>query len=351
MARVCLVVTNGCAPDPRVERHARWFVELGHDVIIFAWDREHMLDARSERNGYVIQRIRTGKASSSVGIVRQKKKFLQSLEGHYDLIIYNDSDSIGTKNLHARFKILDLHDIAHAWPLMQKTTLVRRIVSIRMKHVLRKNRSRFDGFLTSSPGLSNYFDREFQFKSTVVLNVRDASPLPRPMTKSIGYFGRIRDFEAMVSLVECSQRCGFHPILAGDGPCVKQLLEQYPQLDYRGPFDDSQLTELMAEIDIAFAMYNPEKENIRQGALPVKMFDAAAFGRPTITTSDVPMGDFCLENNLGVVAPFGDKNAVSNAMIEAYKMDVVSSHSEEDERKRFLTFIQSILGKEYEGSN
>ena len=342
-ARICLVVTNGCAPDPRVERHARWLVECGHDVTIFAWDREHTLDAKSERDGYVIQRTRTSKTTSSVSIVRQKKRFLQSLKGQYDLIIYNDSDSIGTKNLHARFSILDLHDIAHAWPIMQKTSLLRRVLSSRMKRTLRKNVSRFDGFLTSSAGLSNYFNQEFKFQSTVVLNVRDASPLPRQMTKTIGFFGRIRDFEAMVSLVECSQRTGFHPIVAGDGPCVNQLLEQYPQLDYRGPFDDTQLSGLMAEVDVMFAMYNPEKENIRQGALPVKMFDAAAFGRPTVTSAHVPMGDFCLENKLGAVASFDDQDSVSTAIKEAYEMDVVSIHSEEDERLKFVTLIQSIL--------
>jgi len=61
MARICLVVTNGCAPDPRVERHARWLVECGHEVTIFAGDREHTLDALSERDGYTILRTRTVK--------------------------------------------------------------------------------------------------------------------------------------------------------------------------------------------------------------------------------------------------------------------------------------------------
>ena len=37
------------------------------------------------------------------------------------------------------------------------------------------------------------------------------------------------------------------------------------------------------------------------------MFDAAAFGRPTVTTAHVPMADFCLENKLGVVASFDDQ--------------------------------------------
>jgi glycosyltransferase involved in cell wall biosynthesis len=171
------------------------------------------------------------------------------------------------------------------------------------------------------------------------------------MTKTIGFFGRIRDLGAMVSLMECSRKIGFRPIVAGDGPCVEQLLEGYPELDYRGPFDDTQLRELMAEIDVMFAVYNPERENIRQGALPVKMFDAAAFGRPTVTTAHVPMADFCLENNLGVVASFGDQNSIAKAIEEAYEMDVVSVHSEEDERKKFVTLIESILDTVQEGLN
>ena len=346
MTRICLVVTNGCAPDPRVERHARWLVELGHDVTIFAWDREHTLDAESERDGYIIQRIRTKKATSAFSVVRQKKKFLCSLKGQYDLIVYNDSDSIATKHLQSRFCILDLHDIAHAWPIMQKTSLLRRILSSRMKQELRRNVSRFDGFLTSSPGLSNYF------RSRISIQIHRCTQCPKcfssapPRTKTIGFFGRIRDLGAMVSLVECSRKIGFHPIVAGDGPCVNQLLERYPELDYRGPFDDAQLAELMAEIDVMFAMYNPERENIRQGALPVKMFDAAAFGRPTLTTAHVPMAEFCLENNLGVVATFGDLDSIANAIEEAYEIDVVSVRSEEDERKKFVTLIESILGTE-----
>ena len=76
MASVCLVVTNGCAPDPRVERHARWLAESGHEVTIFAWDRNHTLDEKTDRNGYTILRKHTGsKASSSAHIVRQKRNF------------------------------------------------------------------------------------------------------------------------------------------------------------------------------------------------------------------------------------------------------------------------------------
>ena len=128
-------------------------------------------------------------------------------------------------------------------------------------------------------------------------------------------------------------------------------MERYPDVDYRGRFDDDQLNGLMTEIDVMYAVYNPEKENIRQGALPVKMFDAAAYGRPTVTTANAPMGDFCLENNLGAVATFDDVDAVSGAILEAYELNVISSHTEEDQRQKFMTLVQSILGTSIGDSN
>ena len=353
MASICLVVTNGCAPDPRVERHARWLAEEGHEVTIFSWDRKHDLDEETIREGYTILRKRIGQkaSSSSVSIVRQKKKFLKSLHGQFDLLIHNDSDSIRTPNIRATHKILDLHDIAHAWPVMQRTSILRRFLSSRMEKQLRSSMNSYDGFITSSPGLAAYFAQEFSIGSTVVLNVRNSNPLPRPRMKRIGFFGRIRDFDAMVLLVESCKQIGFSPIFAGDGPSVDRLVERYPDIDYRGLFDEKKLSELMSEIDVMYAMYNPEKENIRQGALPVKMFDAAAFGRPTVTTAGVPMGDFCIEHKLGTVASFGVVDSVSDAIKNAYEIDVVTKQIEEDERMKFMSAVESILGTRKEASH
>ena len=346
MVRIAMVVTNGCSPDPRVERHARWLVDEGHEVTIFAWDRNHNLDAKTIRQGYTILRNRIGRKASSgpVSIVRQKKKFLTSLHGQFDLVIHNDSDSIGASNITAAHRILDLHDIAHAWPVMQKTNFLRRHLSSRMKKQLRNNTNSYDGFFTSSPGLAAYFEQQFSIQSTVVLNVRNPNPLERPKKKKIGFFGRIRDYDAMVLLIESCKEIGFTPIFAGDGPCVNRMNERYQDIDYRGQFDESKLIKLMAEIDVMYAMYNPETENIRQGALPVKMFDAAAFGRPTVTSAGVPMGEFCLENKLGDVATFGDVDSVASAILKAYSMDAPSFHSEEEERLKFISLVQSTLG-------
>ena len=99
----------------------------------------------------------------------------------------------------------------------------------------------------------------------------------------------------------------------------------------------------MGEIDVMYAMYNPKKENIRSGALPVKMFDAAAFGRPTITTADVPMGDFCLEEEMGVAAQFGNVQSVIDGLNKAYEMEISGCKGEDVERDVFLSQIDALL--------
>ena len=345
MVRIAMVVTNECSPDPRVERHARWLGESGHDVTILAWDRSHSKDEKSQSEHYLIHRKRVGKGAtiSPLQIIKSKKKFLSSLEGVFDVVVYNDSDTLSKTKLRSKFEVLDLHDLAHVWPIMQTNSLPRRILSSRMKKQLKNNKQRFHCTFTSSPGLRNYFAEEFGIESTVILNRRNTSIVPRPMTKTVGYFGRIRDLASMKLLMHSAAQANFNVILAGDGPCTDEILKLYPAVDYRGPFDEDKLRNLMAEIDVMYAMYNPEKENILKGALPVKMFDAAAFGRPTITTGGVPMGDFCLDEEMGVTAQFGDVQSVIEALNKAYGMEISECKGEDVERSIFLSEIETLL--------
>lgn len=345
MVRIAMVVTNECSPDPRVERHARWLGESGHNVTILAWDRSHSKDEKTQHEHYIIHRKRVGKrpSKSPLKILIGKKKFLSCLEGNYDLIVYNDSDTLSKNSLQSKLEILDLHDLAHVWPIMQRNSLPRRILSSRMKKQLKNNRKRFQWSLTSSPGLKNYFTEEFGIENTVILNRRKTQIIPRPMTKTVGYFGRIRDLSSMKLLMNSAAQANFNVILAGDGPCTDEVLKLFPEIDYRGPFDEHELKDLMAEIDIMYAMYNPEKENILRGALPVKMFDAAAFGRPTITTAGVPMGTFCIEEKMGVTAQFDNVQSIVEALNKAYEMNISECKGEDVERDIFLSHVEDLL--------
>ena len=55
----------------------------------------------------------------------------------------------------------------------------------------------------------------------------------------------------------------------------------------------------MKEISVMYAMYNENRANIKSGAIPTKMLDAAAFGIPSIVNQNTPMGDLCESEKLG----------------------------------------------------
>ncbi len=344
MASVAMVVTNPCSPDPRVERHARWISSEGHDVTIYAWDREHKHPKETLNEGYKIIRTRIGKTKSSkISVWRNKEKFLKSLDIKADLVILNDTDTISvSRKLNSKI-ILDIHDIAHAWPVMQQKNLISRLASWKMRRDVVKNAKYIDRAICSSQGLSNYYKANFGIDSTVVMNRRDPVNYSRSENKKIGYFGRIRSFESIKYLVEASNLAKFEIILAGDGHAVDEIIKRFPEIDYRGPFIESELPKLMTEINVMYAMYNPNYLNISEGALPVKMFDAAAFGIPTVTTSDCPMGNLCLEENLGHVAKYGDTNSISDAIQRTAGMEISDIIGEVNERKNLINSISELI--------
>ena len=62
MARIAMVVTNACSPDPRVLRHASWLVLEGHDVTVHAYDRQEQHPMSESHGGVRIMRYHLGKS-------------------------------------------------------------------------------------------------------------------------------------------------------------------------------------------------------------------------------------------------------------------------------------------------
>ena len=224
MARIAMVVTNACAPDPRVERHALWLTEMGHDVEIHAWDRQYSNQINEEKNGYKIVRYRFGVVTGSMPIRTwfMKKKFISNLELDHDLLILNDTDTGNVK-----FQgpiILDIHDLAHTWPLMRGKTPLHKFASRRMlleaKRIIRKA----DEIIVSAPDFRNWI-AEHGRDSTCVMNRRNPESLQVTSEKVIGYIGRIRELEPIISLIKSAKKAKFKVILAWDGVVVDNVLE------------------------------------------------------------------------------------------------------------------------------
>ena len=71
------------------------------------------------------------------------------------------------------------------------------------------------------------------------------------------------------------------------------------EAEVSGAFTQDDLPDLINELDVMYAMYAPLRGNILQGALPVKMFDAAAQGVPSVVNDGCLMGDLAESEGLG----------------------------------------------------
>ena len=340
MARVALVVTNACAPDPRVERHAGWLAEFGHDTEIHAWDRSHTSLIYEEKNGYKIHRYQIGKTNHSRPFAtwKLKKKFLKSLTLDHDLVILNDTDTYGI--IYDGLTILDIHDLAHTWPLMRGRTLIHKFASIRMLSQAKKMIYNADEIIVSAPGFQSWVKQKGR-ESTVVMNRVNAKKIQRCKEKVVGYFGRIREIDSIDKLIQAAKKIDFKVILAGDGADSGKLSDKFPEVDYRGPFTEKDLPELMKEISVMYAMYDESRGNIKSGAIPSKMLDAASYGIPSVVNKGTPMGYLCENENLGKTALYGDIQEISDAILEAHELEITAPKGED--KQEFLSVIQKLI--------
>ena len=339
MAHVAMVVTNSCAPDPRVERHASWLAEMGHNVEIHAWDREFEHPKNEKKSGYKIIRYRIGKkpTNNSIKTWIRKKKFISKLSIESDILILNDTDSLGVK--FQGKTVLDIHDMAFTWPLMRGRSPLHKFASNRMLKQAEVAVEHADEIIVAAPKFRNWVGKLGK-SATCVMNRRESQSNLKSNDKKIGYFGRIREYKSILHLINAAKIADFDVVLAGDGLAVDQLIHDFPNLDYRGKFSEPDLSNLMQEVSVMYAMYDDSRANIQLGAIPTKMLDASAFGIPSVTNSNTPMGDLCLNEKIGTVAPYGDLEKIAEAILEAYQMEVKPKPS--NDKQEFQNVIERL---------
>ena len=132
---------------------------------------------------------------------------------------------------------------------------------------------------------------------------------------------------AMESMIGAVKSIGAHErprlLVAGDGVAAaavrRRLMDEMEagelEAEVIGAFTQEELPEIMAKVDVMFAMYAPLRGNILQGALPVKMFDAAACGIPSVVNDGCLMGDVVEQEQLGIAAPWSETERIGEALL------------------------------------
>ena len=90
-----------------------------------------------------------------------------------------------------------------------------------------------------------------------------------------------------------------------------------------------------------YAMYDPSRSNIKEGAIPTKMLDAAAYGIPSVVNENTAMGDYCLENKIGSTAPYGNKEEIAESIKVAHNIEIKTL--QHDDKDVFLSVINRLI--------
>ncbi|MGB1587846.1 MAG: glycosyltransferase [Poseidonia sp.] len=378
MVRVAMVVTNACSPDPRVLRHAVWMKQAGYEVTVHAFDRDETHPLSENISGVRVMRYRMGPVpyggtlSTYRGIRRFQRKVIQTLRLQPPAMVYcHDADTlrvgVALKAHHGIPFVFDMHDLQHTWArFAAPTSVLRAWVSGRMKQRMLGRAKKAATILTSSAAVGNASAQgfvEWLVAHGLTAHAVENRPLPpfgeakkEPGNEwTVGYVGRVRDlaaFELLLSAVRhlpTEERPRLR--IAGDGVAaaeVRQMIAQAVEngeleAEVSGAYTQEEHAELLDNIDVMFAMYAPQRGNIMQGALPVKMFDAASRGIPSVVNDSCLMADVAEAEGLGQAASWGDVESVAEALLALKDTVVDLTATGEREHARWNDAMKNVL--------
>ena len=378
MVRVAMVVTNSCAPDPRVLRQASWLAKAGYRVTVHAFDRSETHPLSENIDGVRIMRYRVGKTpyGGRIKTLLGLKKFIRQVRDTLlheppGLVYCHDADTLKIGIALKRAKsvpfVFDMHDLQHTWVRMDApNSLPRTLMSRKFKQKMLQHAKHAECIITSSGKIDGGSQRGFVewlahhgLTGNVVEN-RPMPPFPERLARSgegwtVGYLGRIRDIKSFDLLLSSIKEL---PVLerpkiriAGDGPAapkVRQMMMEAVEAgeveaSVTGAFTTKEFGEIIQSVDVMYAMYSPLRGNILQGAIPVKMFDAAAHGVPSVVNNGCLMGELATLEQIGMSATWGDLGSVKSALMEAKAMKVELNHTGEREQIRWMAAMEPVL--------
>ena len=126
-----------------------------------------------------------------------------------------------------------------------------------------------------------------------------------------------RDILSMVMVVK--EHPDIELIIAGGGdPKIVQhlseIVDTMPNARHLGVLPYSEILSYSQDCDLLFALYDPSNKNNKL-ASPNKLFEAMMCGKPIIVNEGVATADKVREEKCGLVVPYGDCEALKEAVL------------------------------------
>jgi glycosyltransferase involved in cell wall biosynthesis len=311
--RVQMLISNEFRPDPRLLKEAGTLVRAGYEVQVLAWDREGSgLPRRERMQGIQVRRFRIPGGRYRAGL-RQLPGYVIFLlaalfwllkhRRSFDLIHAHEVDTlplaVSTKLLLRKRLIVDFHELYSGHGHGTMARLMRFVEQRFLPYadavlVVNEEQAAFYGPMLRA-GTPMGIIPNYPEKQHLVMPHREDHPF------TVSYYGNVRNRFELEGLLKATKCLGdVRVLIAGHGPDaqgVRELVRNYPNASYLGPFRYADLPQLYAMSDVVYAVFALDRN--MQTAYPVKMWEALACGQPVLVTSGSVAERFVVEHGVG----------------------------------------------------
>lgn len=328
--RILIVRSNPIAPDPRVEKIARALVQAGCAVDALGWDRTGRLPAEEQREGYRVFRL---PIQAEYG--RGMANLPNLLRWQWGLLGW-------LRRNHSRYAAIhacDFDTVLPAWWVSRRgrQKLVYDIFDFYADHLratpgwIKKIIRRVDYFAIGQADALILVDdaRRVQVAGSrprrveIVYNSPEderpaASAEPSPAGElRLAYVGLLQVERGLFEMLNVLKR---HPEwsldmagFGGDEAALVEAAARMPNVRWHGRVDYAAAISLSQSADALFATYDPSIPNHRYSS-PNKVFEAMMLGKPVVVAANTNMDRMIEQANCGLVVPYGDEDALEQAL-------------------------------------
>lgn len=354
--RVVICRSNPISPDPRVEKEGRSLLQAGYQVALLAWDRSAELPQQEWIDGIPCFRLPI-RAQYATGmrnlpdLLRWQWGLLKWLVRHrsdYDIIHACDFDTVlpalYCQRVHRKKVVYDIFDF-YADHLRRTPAWIKKAIRAldigavnRADGVILADDSRWEQIRCAKPRLSAVI-----YNSPEDIPYQSVSPAedgykPPDSRLHLAYIGLLQVERGLFELLAVLRRrpewtlslAGF----GGDEAQIKGQIQQMPNVAWYGRVPYLMALQLSAAADVLIATYDPAIPNHRYSS-PNKVFEAMLLGKPIIVARETNMDRIITGENCGIVIPYGDEDALEQALKELQDNPALRLRLGENARKAY----------------
>lgn len=313
-----MLVSNDVFNDTRVQSEGRSLVEAGDHVTVVGWDRENTHPAgKLTVDGIEVRLVRSTplmQVAPSMLIKTPlwwRSAFRLASDVRSDVVHSHDLDTLRAgvrlKERHGVPLLFDAHEI-FSYMLEGEYPEVVVNYAERMERRLLRD---VDHVVTVNERLRAYYEARTDKPVTVVMNCRDVAredyTPPRNELFTVLFIGSLYRRYFILELIDVVQEVeGVRLVIGGYKELedeVRARCARSPRTTFLGRIPSQEVMPKTLAADAIFCMADPSNRNT-QVALPNKIFEAMAAGRPSIATRGILSGDIVERERCGLAVPY-----------------------------------------------